>query len=143
RPADQPSFADMMRASLQALVPNSPQGFFLFIENENPDTAGHRNDAAALMRDLWAFDDGLRVALEFQRRSPDTLIIVTGDHETGGLSITYALKDLSDTSTRNRFYAGDTHLQLLNGISISFDKALGMLGEKPSNEGLDKLLAAH
>lgn len=142
-PADQPSFADMTRAALEALSADSPQGFFLFLENENTDTAGHRNDAAALMRDLWAFDDALRVALEFQRRSPDTLIIVTGDHETGGLSVTYAFKDLSDTSSKNRFYSGNAHLQLLSGISISFDKALEMLGKKPTGEGIDKLLAAH
>lgn len=143
RSADQPSFADMMHASLQALAANSPQGFFLFIENENTDTAGHRNDAAALMRDLWALDEALQVALEFQRRSPDTLIIVTGDHETGGLSVTYALKDLTSTSSKNRFYAGDTHLKLLNGVSISLDKALETLGKKPSPEALDRLLAAH
>jgi len=95
------------------------------------------------MHDLWAFDEALQVALEFQRRSPDTLIIVTGDHETGGLSVTYALKDLTGTSSKNRFYAGDSHLKLLNGISISLDKALESLGKKPSAEALDKLLAAH
>lgn len=143
RDAGEPSFADMMRAALKALSANSPRGFFLFIENENTDTAGHRNDAAALMRDLWAFDEALRVALEFQRGSPDTLIIVTGDHETGGLSATYAFKDLSSTSSKNRFYTGNAQLQLLNGISISFDKALEMLGKQPTDEGIDKLLAAH
>jgi alkaline phosphatase len=142
RPSGQPSLAEMMRASLQALAASSPQGFFLFIENENTDTAGHRNDAAALMHDLWALDEALQVALEFQRRSPDTLIIVTGDHETGGLSVTYALKDLTSTSSTNRFYAGDAHLKLLNGVSISLDKALESLGEKPSADALDKLLAA-
>jgi alkaline phosphatase len=139
----QPSLSEMTTAALQVLSANSPQGFFLFIENENPDTAGHRNDAASLMRDLWAFDDALRVALDFQRRAPDTLIIVTGDHETGGLSITYALKDLADTSSKNRFYAGNTHLKLLSGITMSFDKAFETLGPKPTGEALDKLLAAH
>jgi alkaline phosphatase len=141
--ADEPSFADMVRAALAALSAGSPTGFFLFAENENIDTAGHRNDAAALMRDLWAFDEGLRVALEFQRRSPDTLIIVTGDHETGGLSVTYALRDLGDTSSRNRFYAGQAHLALLGGITISFDEALEKLGKTPTNESIDALLAAH
>ncbi len=143
RAAEEPTFADMMRAALKALSSNSPQGFFLFIENENPDTAGHRNDAAALMRELWAFDEALRVALEFRRGSPGTLIVVTGDHETGGLSVTNALKDLSSASSTNRFYSGSAHLQLLSGISISFDKALELLGRKPTDEAIDKLLAAH
>ena len=143
RGAEQPSFADMTRAALDALSASSPQGFFLFAENENTDTAGHRNDAAALMRDLWAFDEGVRVALEFQRRVPDTLILVTGDHETGGLSVTYALKDLADTSSKNRFYSGDAHLRLLSGITISFDKALETLGRKPDGAALDQLVAKH
>jgi alkaline phosphatase len=139
--AGEPSLADMTRAALAVLSANSPRGFFLFVENENTDTAGHRNDAAALMRDLWAFDEALRVALDFQRTSPDTLIVVTGDHETGGLSVTYALKDLGDSSSR--FYAGNTHLALLGGITVSFDRALEMLGKNPTSEAVDALLAAH
>jgi alkaline phosphatase len=138
----QPSFAEMVAAALKALE-SSPQGFFLFAENENTDTAGHRNDAAALMRDLWAFDAGVQVALEFQKRHPDTLIVVTGDHETGGLSITYAQRDLKDLSSRNRFYAGNEHLKLLSGITISLDKAFETLGKKPTPADLDKLVATH
>lgn len=142
-PGSEPSFADMTRAALRVLAANSPQGFFLFAENENPDTAGHRNDAASVMRDLWAFDEGVQAALEFQRQNPDTLVIVTGDHETGGLSTTYALKDLSDTSARNRFYTGTAQLQMLTRITISLEKAAEVLGKKPTAEALDKLLAEH
>jgi alkaline phosphatase len=136
----QPSYAEMVAAALKSLE-NSPRGFFLFAENENTDTAGHRNDAAALMRDLWAFDEGVQVALEFQRRHPDTLIVVTGDHETGGLSITYAQRDLKDATSRNRFYAGNEHLKLLAGITISFDKAFESLGSTPTSADLDKLVS--
>ena len=137
----EPSFADMTRAALRTLAANSPQGFFLFAENENVDTAGHRNDAASLMRDLWAFDEGVQAVLDFQRQNPDTLVIVTGDHETGGLSVTYALKDLSDTSAANRFYASTAQLQMLTGIKMSLEKAAEVLGKKPTAEALDKLLA--
>ena len=73
----------------------------LFVENENPDTAGHYNDAAGVMRALWAFDEALKLVLDFRSKSPgDTLVIVTGDHETGGLSATYAW----------RFATGDARL---------------------------------
>lgn len=139
----QPSYAEMLGAALRALESSSPQGFFLFAENENTDTAAHRNDAAALMRDLWAFDEGVKVALEFQKRHPDTLIIVTGDHETGGLSITYAQRDLKDTTSRKRFYAADEHLKLLAGITTSLDKAFESLGRTPTAADLDRLVAAH
>ena len=138
----QPSYAEMVAVALKSLQ-DSPRGFFLFAENENTDTAGHRNDAAALMRDLWAFDEGVRVALEFQKRHPDTLIVVTGDHETGGLSITYAQRDLKDMTSRNRFYSGKEHLKLLAAITISFDKAYESLGQTPTRADLDKLVATH
>lgn len=136
----QPSYAEMVAAALKALE-NSPQGFFLFAENENTDTAGHRNDAAALMRDLWAFDAGVQAALDFQKRHPDTLVVVTGDHETGGLSVTYAQRDLSDLTPRNRFYAANEHLKLLSGITISLEKALETVGKTPSAAELDTLIA--
>ena len=117
------------------------QGFLLFAENENTDTAGHRNDAASLMRDLWAFDEGAQAALEFQRQNPDTLVIVTGDHETGGLSVTYALKDLSNITASNRFYTATPQLQMLMPVKMSLEKAAEALGRKPTPEALDKLLA--
>ena len=98
-PAREPTTAEMATAALKTLAQQSPNGFVLLVENENIDTAGHHNDAASLMRALWAFDDAVKVALEFQRRHPDTLVIVTGDHETGGFSPTYALKDLSSSAS--------------------------------------------
>ena len=65
---EQPSTAEMTAAALRVLSADNPNGFVLLVENEGIDTAGHRNDAAALMRDLWALDDALQVVLEFQRR---------------------------------------------------------------------------
>jgi alkaline phosphatase len=140
-PKQEPSTAQMAAAALRVLADSSPSGFVLFVENESIDTAGHRNDAAALVRDLWAFDDAVQVALEFQRRVPDTLIVVTGDHETGGLSLTYAQKDLSSMSSSNRFYPTRAHLDLLMRIRGSLDKAAEALGKKPTAETLDKVIA--
>jgi alkaline phosphatase len=141
--AAEPTTAEMAAAALKALAQQSPNGFVLLVENENTDTAGHSNDAAALMRALWAFDDAVKVALEFQRRHPDTLVIVTGDHETGGFSPTYALKDLSSVASTNRFYSGDEHLRMLERITMSFNTVREKLGAKPTAEVLDKLLAEH
>jgi hypothetical protein len=62
--------------------------------------------AAALNDPLRAFDEGVRVALKFQERHADTLGILTGDHETGGLSVTCARRDLKGPSSRNRFCSG-------------------------------------
>jgi len=142
-PAQEPSTAEMAAAALKAISQNSPNGFVLLVENENTDTAGHANDAPSLMRALWAFDDAVKVALEFQRRNPDTLLIVTGDHETGGFSPTYAQKDLSTLSSSNRFYAGDEQFRMLEGVTMSLGMLKEKLGKKPTSEALDALVAKH
>jgi alkaline phosphatase len=142
-PAREPTTAEMTTAALKALAQESPNGFVLLVENENVDTAGHHNDAASLMRALWAFDDAVKVALEFQRGHPDTLVIVTGDHETGGFSPTYARKDLGAVSASNRFYSGDEHLRMLERITMSFNVAKDKLGKPPSSAVLDQVLAQH
>jgi alkaline phosphatase len=142
-PAREPSTAEMAAAALKALSQGSPNGFVLLVENENTDTASHYNDAASLMHALWALDDAVKVALEFQRRNPGTLVIVTGDHETGGFSPTYALKDMSSLSSSNRFTSGDEHLRMLGRISMSLGMVKEQLGKKPSGDVLDGLLAKH
>ncbi|HXF66581.1 MAG TPA: alkaline phosphatase [Burkholderiales bacterium] len=142
-PAAQPSLAEMTAAALRALARSNPKGFVLLVENENIDTAGHANDAGALMRELWAFDEAVAVALDFQRRNPGTLLIVTGDHETGGFSPTYAQKGAGTLSGSNLFYTGEEHLRMIARITISLNAAAVRLGKKPSSEALDALLAQH
>lgn len=142
-PAKQPSTAEMARAALTALSQSSPRGFVLFVENENTDTAGHANDAAALMHALWAFDEAVEVALEFRKRNPDTLVIVASDHETGGLSITYAQRELSPIWSHTLFNPGEAQLRMIGGITLSSDGLIRRLGKEPSSEALDRLLAEH
>jgi len=141
--AKEPTTAEMATAALKALSQANANGFVLLVENENTDTAGHANDAAALMRALWAFDDAVKVALDYQRSHPDTLILITGDHETGGFSPTYALKDLSSLASSNRFTVGDTQLKMLERITMSFNTVKEKLGDKPAGPALDELLAKH
>ncbi|MCE2998512.1 MAG: alkaline phosphatase [Betaproteobacteria bacterium] len=142
-PAAEPSTAEMTVAALRALSQDSPRGFVLLVENENTDTAGHANDAPSLMRALWAFDDAVKVALEFQRRNPDTLVIVTGDHETGGFSPTYAQKDLASMASANRFTAGDEQFRMLERVSMSLGMLREKLGNKPEAATLDALIGRH
>jgi alkaline phosphatase len=143
-PNSQPSIAEMAEAAIRILAQGSPNGFVVLIETENTDTAAHRNDIAALLQDLWVFDEAVQHALRFQRTAPgDTLVILTGDHDTGGLSITYAQKDFSTLSSNNRFYAAPEHLQMVSGITISLLKASAVLGARPSPEALDALVATH
>lgn len=66
---------------------DDPDGFFLLIEHEGTDGASHQNNAADLRSALASFDEAVGVALDFAAGRGDTLVIVTGDHETGGLRI--------------------------------------------------------
>ncbi len=65
-----------------------PDGFFLLVEGSQIDWGGHDKDADYMMEELLDFDRAVGVALEFARRDGNTLVIVTADHETGGMSLT-------------------------------------------------------
>ncbi|SLM32897.1 Alkaline phosphatase [Desulfamplus magnetovallimortis] len=66
-------------------------GFFMMVEGGKIDWACHANDAAAAIKDTLAFDKAVEKAYAFYKKHPeDTLIIVTGDHECGGMSIGFA-----------------------------------------------------
>ncbi len=72
-------------------VLDNPDGFFMMVEGGKIDWACHANDAAASVLDTLAFDEAVAEAVKFYNEHPDdTLIIVTGDHETGGMTIGFA-----------------------------------------------------
>lgn len=81
-----PTLAEITKKSLE-LLNGSEKGFFLMVEGGRIDWAGHANDAATNLREVLAFDDAVKAALEFQKANPDTLVITTGDHETGGMTM--------------------------------------------------------
>lgn len=67
---------------------DNPNGFLLVVEGGLIDWAAHNNDAGAIVSEIRDFDNAIKVALEFYLKHPDeTLIVVTSDHETGGLGL--------------------------------------------------------
>jgi len=85
--------ADYVQKGIEVLE-NDETGFFMMVESGKIDWAGHANDAAANIGDTLALNDAVAVAKEFYMAHPDeTLILVTGDHETGGLSLGFAGTD--------------------------------------------------
>ena len=86
---NQPTLAEIVGKAIEML--DGPQGFFLMAEGGRIDWAGHANDAATNLRDVLALDEAVKVALAFLDKHPkETLVIVTGDHETGGMSMGFA-----------------------------------------------------
>ncbi|OJF75837.1 MAG: hypothetical protein BKP49_10270 [Treponema sp. CETP13] len=87
---NQPTLAQMTSKGLELLSKDS-DGFFMMVEGGRIDHACHANDATSAIMDTLAFNDAVQVAIDFYNKNPeDTLIIVTGDHETGGLTLGFA-----------------------------------------------------
>lgn len=91
---DQPMLDDLTRLALRSLEASSPQGFYLMVEAASIDKASHAVDAERTIWDTIELDNAVAVALEFAARTNgdddptnDTLVIVTADHECGGLSL--------------------------------------------------------
>ena len=86
RPADQPSLVDFTRKGIELL--DNPKGFFMMVEGGETDGACHAHDLPAAIGETLIFDQAVAAALEFQKKHPaETLILVTNDHETGGMAL--------------------------------------------------------
>ncbi|MDE0043079.1 MAG: alkaline phosphatase [Candidatus Poribacteria bacterium] len=83
---DLPHLSEMAATALDILARN-PIGFFLMIEGGRIDHAGHSNDIERNVCETIEFSKTLRVVMDWSQGRNDTLIIVTADHETGGLQV--------------------------------------------------------
>jgi len=89
RPRYSDAFGPRMDGTLEralALLGTDPDGFFVMAEIEETDSGGHANDTERVVNGLIEGDDTLRVALAYQQAHPDTLVILTADHDTGAMS---------------------------------------------------------
>ena len=70
---------------------DNEKGFFIMAEGGKIDWVGHSNDAGTNIREVIDLDNAVKIAYEFAQKHPsETLIVVTGDHETGGLTLGFA-----------------------------------------------------
>lgn len=100
---------DYVKKGIEAIDNN--KGFFMMVEGGKIDWAAHANDAGSVISDTKALSDAVDEALAFYKKHPtETLILVTGDHETGGLTIGYAGTDY------------DTYLDNIENQKISYAK---------------------
>ncbi|MBM9616475.1 alkaline phosphatase [Desulfobulbus rhabdoformis] len=92
------------------LMSGNSHGFFMMVEGGKIDWAAHANDARAAIDDTIAFDEAVGVAVKFAKAHPqETLIVVTGDHECGGMTIGFAGT------------AYGTYFEKLNNQKIAYD----------------------
>ncbi len=106
------------------------QGFFLMVEGGQIDWMGHANDAAGVVHETIDFANAIEHALEFYRQHPDqTLIVVTADHETGGVALGNAANGY------------DSHFGLLSAQKMSKASLEKALGQTSSWEQARQVLA--
>lgn len=134
---DEPTLAEMTAKAIELLAQNG-DGFVLMIEGSQVDWAGHNNDPAYMLHDFLAFDDAVRVALDFAKANPDTMILAAPDHNTGGLS-------LGNRSTDNS-YVSITVEQLLNpvrGMKTTSGYIAAQLGKTPTTEDIKDAVSTY
>lgn len=113
-----------------------PDGFFLMIEHEGTDSSSHQNNAADLIKSLKSFDEAVGVALDFAQGRKDTLVVVTGDHETGAFRI-------SETRTGRWRYEFTTVDHTGVAVPIfAYGPGSAAFGKFIENSDLGKLLLA-
>ena len=82
------SLPAMTETALKHLERVSPNRFFMMVEGGNIDHALHANDGGAATKEIVNFDEAITIAYNFYLQHPDeTLIVVTADHDTGGLTV--------------------------------------------------------
>lgn len=100
---------DYVKKGIEVL--DNKTGFFMMVEGGKIDWACHANDAGSTVSDTKALSDAVNEAVKFYKKHPkETLILVTGDHETGGLTIGFAGTNY------------DTYLDNLKNQKISYAK---------------------
>lgn len=111
------TLSEITRAGINFLSKNNNKGFFLMIEGGKIDWAAHSNDGATVLREVQDLNDAVKVAYEFYEQHPDeTLIVITADHETGGLSLGNGSYDLNLQVLKNQKVSESGFTSILNGL---------------------------
>lgn len=97
----EPTLARMTERALELL--DNSKGFFLMVEAGQIDTAGHYNDSGWVLAEMLRLSSVLHVVERFVEKHPDTLVLLTADHETGGMGLSYRRVSVgSSDSSKNQ-----------------------------------------
>ncbi|MEM9158693.1 MAG: alkaline phosphatase [Verrucomicrobiota bacterium] len=116
---DVPSLESMFESALE-VVSRNPKGFVLQVEAGRVDHAGHNNDPAAIVHEQLEFDRCIPIAEAFLEKNPDTLLVVTTDHGTGGCQL---------NGVGSRYLGTNEALKNLSEVNGSFESLHGHFKE--------------
>jgi len=123
RKAEDLTLSQITTAGIKALTAQRKDGFFLMIEGGKIDWACHSNDAATVFHEIIDFDNAIKVAYDFYTQHPDeTLIIVTADHETGGIALGRGPYELHTDVFQYQKMSVDMYSAHLEKLMHSLDK---------------------
>lgn len=125
-----PLLSDMVQKTIDALDDN-PNGYFLMVEGGRIDHACHDNNLKRCVHETIDFSDSVQVGIDWADGRSDTLILVTADHETGGLTVvqdngtgnypTVTWSTGSHTGTNVPVYAWGQNAELVSGVMDNTD----------------------
>lgn len=104
-----PTLAQMANKAIK-LLSKQPNGFFLMIEGSRIDHAGHINDPITKLHEIKAYDETVKIVLDFAKKDKQTLVVSVSDHETGGMTLGRRVGDISHYDWRP---------DVLRGVSVS------------------------
>ena len=111
------ALSDITSAAIQFLSKDLSKGFFLMVEGGKIDWACHSNDAATAFREVIDLNESIRQALQFYKEHPDeTLIVISADHETGGLVLGTGAYALNLQALQYQRVSESGFTSILNGL---------------------------
>ncbi|MCX7994456.1 MAG: alkaline phosphatase [candidate division WOR-3 bacterium] len=132
----EPTLAEMTKKAIEILT-KDPDGFFLMVEGSQIDWECHANQVGGMIEQVLMFDEAVKAGLEFALKDSHTIVIVTADHETGGLGITGGMLDGSDL---NCGWLSKDHTAVMVPIFAFGPKAIMFTGVKENIE-IPRILA--
>lgn len=138
REEDDLTLPQITESAISFLTKNNRKGFFLMVEGGKIDWACHSNDPATAFQEVIDLDNAVKVAYEFYKKHPkETLIVITADHETGGLALgnsdyTLNLKALAcqKGSVDNHLSRVITDLRKAKGNQVTWEDMKALLAEE-------------
>lgn len=125
---NQPSLAEMTEKAIDVLD-NNDKGFFLMVEGSKVDWAAHANDPSGTIGDIIAFDNAVKVAVDYAKNREDTIVVVTTDHANSGFSI-----GNEETTVGYDDLTFEDSIMQLKGFSLSAERFNKLMENKSDAE---------
>lgn len=131
------TLAEITESAISFLTKGKNKGFFLMVEGGKIDWACHGNDPATAFEEVVDMDNAVKVAYEFYKKHPnETLIVVTADHETGGMGLGTAKYELFLKSLTNQKQSQDLLSKAISDMrkaknnKVSWEDMKALLADK-------------